>query len=167
MTHDSVKLDPPRTEELGELCLGALSRRYGHDSSAAIPAQWQLFLPLIASLERQGNYAYGVCRQAGDHLEYSCAVEVAASTQLPEGLFRLELAPQSYLVFRHCGHIGEIGSTCQTIWSKWLPESGVETAAAPWFERYGPEFDIATGQGGVELWIPLKRTSSRATCSER
>ena len=54
-------------------------------------------------------------------------------------------------------------STCRrfaarsnTIWSKWLPESGYEAADAPTFERYGEEFDGVTGLGGVEIWLPIK-----------
>ena len=39
---------------------------------------------------------------------------------------------------------------------KWLPESGHEVADAPDFERYGPEFDPTTGNGGLEVWVPLK-----------
>ena len=43
-----------------------------------------------------------------------------------------------------------------TIWGKYLPESGHEVADAPNFERYGPEFDPRTGNGGLEVWIPIK-----------
>ena len=32
---------------------------------------------------------------------------------------------------------------------------------APRFERYGEEFDGATGQGDVEIWVPLAARSSR------
>jgi AraC family transcriptional regulator len=35
-----------------------------------------------------------------------------------------------------------------TVWSKWLPTSGHEAADGP--------FDPATGNGGYELWIPIK-----------
>ena len=43
-----------------------------------------------------------------------------------------------------------------TIRSKWLPDSGHEAADAPDFERYGERFDPATGEGGCEIWIPIK-----------
>jgi AraC family transcriptional regulator len=59
-------------------------------------------------------------------------------------------------VFRHRDHVSSIRRTVNTIWNKWLPESGHEIADAPDFERYGEEFDPRTGNGGLEIWIPLK-----------
>lgn len=49
-----------------------------------------------------------------------------------------------------------IRRTMQTIWSQRLPASRHEVADAPDFERYAEEIDPRTGNGGLEIWIPLK-----------
>ena len=61
-----------------------------------------------------------------------------------------------YAVFSHRDHISTIRATHVTIWSTWRPESGHEVADAPNFERYGEEFDPRTGNGLVEIWLPIK-----------
>jgi AraC family transcriptional regulator len=89
------------------------------------------------------------------NFDYLCGVEVRDFSRLPAELERVRVASQRYAVFRHEEHVSTIRRTHNTIWSVWLPESGYELADAPHFERYGEEFDGATGQGGVEIWLPL------------
>ncbi len=59
-------------------------------------------------------------------------------------------------MFSHREHVSTIRRTINTIWSKWLPESGEQAADAADFERYGEEFDPWTGTGGLEIWIPIE-----------
>jgi AraC family transcriptional regulator len=42
-----------------------------------------------------------------------------------------------------------------TIWNKWLPDSGMEMADAPNFERYSKEFNPMTGTGLIEVWMAV------------
>jgi AraC family transcriptional regulator len=51
---------------------------------------------------------------------------------------------------------GAVPKTIAVIWSKRLPESGHEAADAPRFERFDDAFDFQTGEGGLEIWIPIK-----------
>ena len=37
-----------------------------------------------------------------------------------------------------------------------MPDSKLEFAEAPDFERYDEHFDAKTGKGVVEIWIPVK-----------
>ena len=67
-----------------------------------------------------------------------------------------EFPAQKYAVFSHREHISTIRSTWITVWNKWLPESGHELVDASDFERYGDEFDPQTGNGGLEIWVPIK-----------
>jgi len=39
-----------------------------------------------------------------------------------------------------------------------LPASGLKAADAPNFERYGETFDPATGNGGFEIWVPVRES---------
>jgi AraC family transcriptional regulator len=59
-------------------------------------------------------------------------------------------------VFTHAEHISTIRRTVNTIWIHWLPASGLKAADAPSFERYDEKFDSSTGDGGLEIWIPVR-----------
>lgn len=61
-----------------------------------------------------------------------------------------------YAIFRHHQHVARVSTTWNSIFSDWLPRSGYQAADAPSFERYGPEFDGRTGEGGLEIWGPLQ-----------
>ena len=153
-------LEPPRFENSKTLLIAGLSERYDGDSSKAIPAQWQRFMPYIGNIPGQiGRTAYGVCCNSDEegNFDYICGVEVADFSELPPELARLRIAARRYAVFTHRDHISTIRRTVNTIWNKWLPESGYEVADAPDFERYGAEFNPETGTGGVEIWIPLAK----------
>jgi AraC family transcriptional regulator len=58
-------------------------------------------------------------------------------------------------VFTHSAHISTIRRTVNTIWNHWLPASGMKAADAPNFEHY-EKFDSSTGNGGLEIWIPVR-----------
>lgn len=59
-------------------------------------------------------------------------------------------------MFTHRDHVSTVRRTWYTIWNKALPEAGLQSADAPEFERYGAAFDPRTGEGGFEIWIPIK-----------
>ena len=63
---------------------------------------------------------------------------------------------QRYAVFTHADHVASIRRTVNAIWNQWLPASGLKAADAPNFERYDEAFDPATGNGGFEIWIPVR-----------
>jgi AraC family transcriptional regulator len=65
-------------------------------------------------------------------------------------------------VFKHSGHISTIRSTWNAVWNQWFPQSGYEALDAPDFERYGEEFDPDSGDGGLEIWIPVKQQTAPA-----
>ena len=152
-------LAPTRFEDGRAMLVAGLGARYDRESSKAIPAQWQRFNAHGDHLPGQvGQAAYGVsCNSDGaGNFDYICCVEVADFAGLPAEFSRLRIAPQRYAVFTHRDHISTIQRTVNTIWNKWLPESGYEAADAPDFERYDKDFDPETGAGGLEIWVPIK-----------
>ena len=154
-----TNLEPPRFETAKALLIAGLGQRYSCDSSKAIPGQWQRFQPHLNHIPGQiGRTAFGVCCNSDDdgNFDYVCGVEVADFSGLPAEFTRVRLPAQRYAVFRHRDHISAIRRTVHTIWSKWLPESKYEAVDAPNFERYGEEFDPRSGNGGLEIWIPIK-----------
>jgi len=158
--HDTPPLPAPRYEEGPRLHLAGLKQSYARDQIAGIPGQWQKFAPYIGAIDGQrGDVCYGVCagNDDDDGMTYMTAVEIAEGAEPPQGLDRLVLAPRRYAVFEHRGHIAEIGRSWNAIFAQWLPRSGRELTGDPEFERYDARFDPATGNGPVEIWIPIGR----------
>jgi AraC family transcriptional regulator len=154
-----TNIEAPRFVDGQVLLVGGIGQRYTSETSAGIPAQWQRFVPYLGHIAGQvGHTAYGVCCNfdgEGD-FEYICGVEVSGFSALPPDFSRIRIEPQKYAVFAHRDHISTIRSTWNTIFNKWLPESGCKLAGAPEFERYTEEFNPATGMGGTEIWIPVQ-----------
>jgi len=157
-------LPPPQIEQGRALLIAGLTGRYGCEGPGGIPAQWQRFgehighIPgEIGSKEAKG-VAYGVVLNGDDlgNFDYVSGVEVADFSDLPEGFASVRVPAHLYAVFRHAEHVSTIRRTMHTIYTQWLPNSDFEPADAPFFERYGPEFDPRTGDGGLEAWIPIR-----------
>jgi AraC family transcriptional regulator len=104
-----------------------------------------------------GAETYGVCCNADSdgNFDYIAGVEVSSIDDLPTDLRHVELAPRKYLVFTHRGHISRIRDTVYSIWNHYLPQHGYQMVGAPDFERYTAAFDPETGNGEVEIWIPM------------
>jgi AraC family transcriptional regulator len=154
-----IPLDPPRIVDEHPLRIAGINEHYDHTASAAIPAQWQRFMPHLDHVPGQvGHTAYGVVHNGDDtgHADYLTGVEVKDFSKIPAEFARLEIPAQRYAVFAHKDHISAIRRTWLSIWNKGLPEAGLEASGGPEFERYDERFDGRTGQGEVEIWIPIK-----------
>jgi AraC family transcriptional regulator len=154
-----TNLQAPRLEHGRTLLIAGLGERYTSETSAGIPAQWQRFGPHLGHIPGQvGRTAYGVICNADDagNMEYICGVEVSSFAAVPKEWSRIRIPEQRYAVFAHRDHISTIRQVWSTIWNQWLPESGHKVAEAPEFERYSEEFDPVSGNGGFEIWIPLR-----------
>jgi len=152
-------LQPPRFQTGKPLLIAGLGERYTWESGAAIPGQWQRFQQSVANFPgRIGKVAYGVCCNGDDagNYDYIAGVEVPDFSDLPREFSRVRIPEQKYAVFSHGDHISTIRRTINTIWNHWLPASGLKAADAPNFERYDENFDSLTGNGGFEIWVPIK-----------
>ena len=160
---DSTLLDnlkPPRFETSKPLLVAGIAERCTHENSGAgIPNLWHQFHQSVDHLPtRIGKVAYGVCCNADDagNFDYVAGVEVADFSDLPREFARVRIPEQKYAVFTHSEHISTIRRTVNTIWNHWLPQSGMKAADAPSFERYDEKFDPVTGNGGLEIWVPVR-----------
>jgi len=152
-------LKAPRFETSKPLLIAGISERCTHENGGAgIPNQWQRFNQKVDDIpDRIGKVAYGVCCNGDDSgFDYIAGVEVADFSDLPREFARVRIPEQKYAVFTHSEHISTIRRTINTIWNHWLPVSGMKAADAPSFERYDENFDPATGNGGLEIWIPVR-----------
>jgi AraC family transcriptional regulator len=153
-------LQPPRFATGKALLVAGIGERCNHDNGGAgIPNLWQRFHREVADIpDRVGKVAYGVCCNGDDsgNFDYIAGVEVTDYSGLPREFSRVRIAEAKYAVFTHADHISTIRRTVNTIWNHWLPASGLKVADAPNFERYDENFDSLTGNGGLEIWIPVK-----------
>jgi len=162
ITMDSTLLDhlaPPRFVNGKPQLIAGIGERYSCETSAGVPGQWQRFHEHVHEIPAQvGDVAYGVCCNGDDagNFDYIAGVEVADFSDLPREFGRVRIPEQKYAVFTHAEHISTIRRTINTIWNHWLPISGMKAADAPSFERYDVTFDPSTGNGGLEIWIPVK-----------
>jgi AraC family transcriptional regulator len=160
---DSTALDhlkPPRFETGKAMLVAGIGDRIDHQNNGAgIPGQWQRFNQKRGDVpNRVGNLSYGVCCNGDDsgNFDYIAGVEVSDFSDLPREFARVRIPEQKYAVFTHDEHISTIRRTVNTIWNHWLPVSGFKAADAPNFERYDEKFDPLTGNGGLEIWIPVR-----------
>jgi len=152
-------LNPPRFTTGKALLVAGVGDRFSHENGAGIPGLWQRFHLSVAHIpSRVGQLAYGVCCNGDDagNFDYVAGVEVADFSDLPREFARVRIPEQKYAVFTHAEHISTIRRTVNTIWNHWLPASGMKAADAPSFERYDEKFDPATGNGGLEIWVPVR-----------
>jgi AraC family transcriptional regulator len=149
----------PRFENAKAMLVAGLGERISQETSAGIPGLWQRFHQHVQDLPgRVGPVAYGVCCNGDDtgNFDYVAGVEVADFSDLPREFSRVRIPAQRYVVFTHTEHVSSIRRTVNTIWNRWLPASGHIVADAPNFERYDEKFDPVTGNGGLEIWVPIK-----------
>jgi len=154
-----VKLGAPRLVDGRPLLLAGLSERYNDATSAGIPAQWQRFTPYIGNIPAKvAGAAYGVIYNNDDegNIDYMSGVEVKDFSDVPNELARLRIPARRYAVFSFTDHVSAIRMAWKAIWNDWKPDSGHEVADAPTFERYGATFNPQTGEGGFEIWMPLR-----------
>jgi AraC family transcriptional regulator len=152
-------LQAPRFETSKPLLVAGLGERYTWETSAAIPGQWHRFNQSVDNIPgRIGQVAYGVCCNGDDagNYDYIAGVEVSDFSDLPREFARVRIPEAKYAVFTHSDHISTIRRTVNTIWNHWLPASGLKVADAPNFERYDANFDPLTGNGGLEIWVPVR-----------
>lgn len=148
----------PRFVDGAALLIAGFGERYTCETSLGIPSLWQRFGPHFGNVPGQkAMIGYGVCCNFDDDtFEYIAGVEVKDFSSLSPEFSRIRIPPQRYAVFATTDHISMIRRITNTVWSKWLPASGHQAADAPHFELYPESFDPVTGNGGYELWIPIK-----------
>ena len=150
---------PVRIENLPELKFVGLCEHVPFSHLQNIAAQWQRFMPRYGEIEDKAHpIPSGVSTNLDDegNFDYVCAVEVKRYGAAPKGLVQITLPPSSYTVFRHDGHVSEIGQTYHAIWNDWVPDHGRKITDGASIERHMETFDTRTGYGGVEIYIPVR-----------
>ncbi len=158
----------PSWRDFGPIRLVGLKASFEPDGDPGeIPALWGQFVPRIREIAAVADArTFGVChctkRDAANpgsppRFEYMAAVPVRRIEDIPESMEPVELPARTYAVFTHRGHIGRIKDTVDYVWGTWLPRSGRDPVTdAPDFELYDERFDGRTGQGELDIYVPLE-----------
>ena len=136
---------------------------FDDENKHGIPALWPRLIRCLPLDGQRSRGTYGVC-WAGDlkkgAIHYMAGVEVARDAKLPDGFERIDLAPQTYAVFRIGLDGGNLHRQMQAamplIWGEMLPKSGLKFAAAPDLEVYPPEFNPEVKGMHVDIYIPVE-----------
>ncbi|MEO0918398.1 MAG: AraC family transcriptional regulator, partial [Pseudomonadota bacterium] len=154
-----VDVPPPETKTRPAFRVIGLGKQASFDDNAALATLWQQFNAREDEIgDIVGDCAYGVCCAAGEqgHFRYVAGVAAPSDAGIPAGMEEIVLPDGKYAVFTHSGHIADFPKTVYTIWNKALPDAGLEPRPAPEFELYDKRFDVETGRGEVEVWIPIQ-----------
>jgi len=153
-----MRLNTPDFRHAGELKFVGLKSRVPFEKNQTIAEQWRRFMSDAYSAigRKLDEPPVGVTTAVTDDgFDYICAAGVSSFADIPPGCEKLTLAPADYAIFLHAANVTRIGETYRAIWNEWFPNSDRKPAEAPSLERY-PRFDPRTGEGGVEIWAPLR-----------
>lgn len=148
----------PSFEKGGSLYLAGIVRHYTFAERGGIPAQWRDFGKRLDALDASGP-AYGVVLDAGsdDGFDYMTAVEVDEDADLPPGFTTRDLEAGRFAVFHHPDNVASLSKTLDAVHRDHAPSFASWQVKGVWLiERYGEAFDPASGEGGVDVLLPLK-----------
>lgn len=155
----TIELPTPKVVERESFLIFGLGQRCQSTGDPGIPNLWNRFAPYIANTPgRIGSATYGVCMnsdEAGAY-DYIAGIQVRSLPPEPREFRRVTIPAQRHAVFEHRGHVSTIAATFRAIWEHGLADHGLKPSDGPLFEEYGPSFNGQTGEGGFEIWIPIR-----------
>jgi AraC family transcriptional regulator len=148
-----------RLEDEKRLLVVGMAERFACGASLGITALWQRFEPFMEAVPfKKEAMPIGVTRNHDEDggFEYIAGLEVTRFGDTPPQLIAIEIPAHRYAVFTHIGHVTRFPDTFRIIWDEALPALGASPVEAPVLERHLPTFDPRTGEGGIEVWVPVK-----------
>jgi AraC family transcriptional regulator len=125
-----------------------------------IPELWGQFGPRMSEVQQVAEPAvsYGLMdqpAQAPGQLDYMAGAAVVEAVDLPAGMTSWQVPANTYAVFETT--LVGIGDTFGYIYNVWLPGSGYQQAAAPYFERYPATFTPDDPASTFSIYIPVEK----------
>ncbi len=128
-----------------------------------IPALWRAFGPQIPEVK---NAIYEACYGAigasnpDGEVDYLAGIGVTSFEGVDKDFDRMVIPDQHYLVVAHEGHVETIGKTWEWVFTEFPKSKGLEIVEAfamtPEFEVYDERYNAQTGEGIIEIWVPIK-----------
>ncbi|HEY1708056.1 MAG TPA: effector binding domain-containing protein [Rhizomicrobium sp.] len=150
----------PKFENSAPLLIAGHAPRFSAAEMDNIPALWAHAGPALGSIPGAvGPEAYGVNfsnRPLPRRYEYIAGMTVENFGKLPLDLSHVTINSPRYAVFS-CNGLPELRPLLDRMMQTWLPNCGIAMLGEPDFlERYTKEFDPMTGQGRIDVMVPLK-----------
>lgn len=158
-----LKLTEPKIEARGKMLFAGLIKRFAVSDLGSIPSLWKQFDEIQdaitnAAPEERRYFGASLAFSEEKGCDYMAALEVTDLASVPKEAQTATIPAAIYAIFAQPGHITLMRPTIMAIWRDWLPGSGYTAAEAPLIEYYPPEFDGITGNGGFEIWLPVKKS---------
>ena len=164
-TSRQPSVGPPALRTLEDQTFAVLAGRFSFAGMRDIPALWRRFMefyPRIRDKLDSAPWAVVSAPEEDGAFDYACAVSVRPTSPLPRGLSRMSVGAHRYAVFTHAGHVSLIRGTYEEIWNSALAASGWTLADRPVLESHRRDFDARTGEGGLDIWVPVDTLVDRA-----
>jgi AraC family transcriptional regulator len=149
---------PSRIVDEKRMLAVGLAERFPCGPSLGVTTLWQRFEPFMEAVPfKREAMPVGISRNHDEDggFEYIAALEVTRFGETPPELMEIEIPAHRYAVFTHTGHVTRFPDTFRVIWDEALPELGLAPAQAPVLERHLQAFDPRTGEGGIDVWVPV------------
>lgn len=150
--------------ESGPIHLVGLRKRIEGLPSSVIPGFWQKFSPYRGWIPGQiDRTSYGALLeglQGENSFDYLTAVEVSSLDKIGPDWDHFQIPRQRYAIFPHRDHVSELRQTLHSIFAHSLPALNLaakrRSAETPLLlERYDANFNLDTGWGNIEVWVPV------------
>jgi AraC family transcriptional regulator len=137
--------------------------RYVGPYGEPIAKFWQdVVFPWMVANDLLGRPRYGVSHDdpgitAPEQCRYDACVEVSQPLAAPGKALTTTIPGGKYAVAKFRGTAGQIGGAWNQLLREWLPASGLQLDARPFFEYYAPDaaYDPKTGIFTCDLAIPV------------
>jgi AraC family transcriptional regulator len=161
-TSPKPTLTEPKIEKRDKMLFAGLIKTYAMKDIGGIPALWEQFNAMEGALTNivDSKVAYGASLSFTEDAgcEYMAAVEVESLADVPKEFQTATIPAATYAIFTQPGHITLMRPTIMAIWQDWLPTSGYAAEETPFIEFYPSTFDPVTGNGGFEVWQPVRKS---------
>jgi AraC family transcriptional regulator len=150
----------PTPEPMPALVFAGPVQRYDMQTRSAIPAQWDAYnqADLRAASPKPEDYFGIVFNFAEDKgaFDYMCGQFLTQGAALPLGFKTLKVPAGAWARFVTTGHISTMQNAWGEVMGHWLGQPGLIPREGPSIEYYPPHFDGMSGNGGYEIWVPVK-----------
>ena len=156
-------LAEPRYEKRDSFLIAGLTQRFTPDTMSNIATIWQRFVHLGKVPGQAGKITWGAISDFTnvEAFDYTAGVELSPGAGLPPHLDVIIIPALNYAVFVHTGHVSGLKQTIDAIWRDWQPNfpnaiKSPRPGIPSLLERYSETFKHKTGEGEVEVWVPIQ-----------
>jgi AraC family transcriptional regulator len=166
MSESKARAAVARLEELVKreaFSIAGVRAVFDKQNESGIPGLWPRLIRCLPLPGQVNAVTYGVMWTANKdegRFNYMAGVEASGDAALPEGFERVQLAAQTYVVFRLTLDGSALHPQMQAamplIWCEMLPQSGLKPAQAPDLEVYPADFEPMRKGAYLDVYIAIE-----------